>query len=93
MIPYGRQDISEADIKAVVDVLRSEFLTQGPAIVRFEDAIATRVGARSAVAMNSATSALHAAVAALGLDLGMSFGPVQSLSLPLPTARAIAARK
>ncbi len=68
MIPYGRQDINQADIDAVVEVLRSEFLTQGPAVPAFEQAIAARVGARHAVAVNSATSALH--IACLALELG-----------------------
>lgn len=68
MIPYGRQDISQADIDAVVAVLRSDFLTQGPAVPRFEQAVASRVRARHAVAVNSATSALH--LACLALDLG-----------------------
>ena len=70
MIPYGRQDISEADIAAVTDVLRSDFLTQGPAAPRFEAAVGARVGARHAVAVNSATSALHIACAALDLGPG-----------------------
>lgn len=70
MIPYGRQDISQADIDAVVGVLRSDFLTQGPTIPRFEQAVATHVGARHAVAVNSATSALHIACLALGLGPG-----------------------
>lgn len=68
MIPYGRQDITEADIEAVVAVLRSDFLTQGPAVPRFEKAVAVRVRAMHAVAANSATSALH--IACLALDLG-----------------------
>lgn len=68
MIPYGRQDISQADIDAVVAVLRSDWLTQGPMAPRFEQAIAAKVGARHAVAVNSATSALH--IACLALDLG-----------------------
>ena len=70
MIPYGRQDISEDDIAAVAEVLRSDFLTQGPAVPRFEAAVAERVGAGHGVAMNSATSALHVACAALGLGPG-----------------------
>jgi UDP-4-amino-4,6-dideoxy-N-acetyl-beta-L-altrosamine transaminase len=70
MIPYGRQDITEEDIAAVVDVLRSDYLTQGPMVPRFEQAVATRVGARHAVAVNSATSALHVACLALGLREG-----------------------
>jgi UDP-4-amino-4,6-dideoxy-N-acetyl-beta-L-altrosamine transaminase len=60
MIPYGRQDISETDIQAVVAVLRSDWLTQGPAVPAFEAAMARRCGARHAVASNSATSSLHA---------------------------------
>ena len=67
-IPYGRQSISEADIQAVVDVLRSDWLTQGPAIEQFEQAVATYCGARYAVAVNSATSALH--IACMAAELG-----------------------
>jgi len=70
MIPYGRHDISEDDEHAVLDTLRSDFLTQGPAVPRFEKAIAERVGAAHAVAVNSATSALHVACLALGLGPG-----------------------
>lgn len=70
MIPYGRQSISENDIEAVVKVLRSDFLTQGPAIPRFEKALAEKVGAAHAVAVNSATSALHIACLALGVGPG-----------------------
>jgi len=70
MIPYGRQDITEEDIDAVVDVLRSEFLTQGPAVPRFEEAVAQYVGCKHAVAANSATSALHLACMVLGLRSG-----------------------
>ena len=69
-IPYGRQDISDADIAAVVAVLKSDYLTQGPAVPRFEAAVAARVGAAHAVAVNSATSALHIACMALGLGPG-----------------------
>jgi UDP-4-amino-4,6-dideoxy-N-acetyl-beta-L-altrosamine transaminase len=68
MIPYGRQDIREADIEAVADVLRSDWLTQGPMVPFFEQAVADHCGARHAVAVNSATSALH--VACLALELG-----------------------
>ncbi|MBV7410715.1 UDP-4-amino-4,6-dideoxy-N-acetyl-beta-L-altrosamine transaminase [Maritimibacter sp. DP1N21-5] len=68
MIPYGRQLISENDINAVELVLRSDFLTQGPVVPRFERAVAARVRAEYAVAVNSATSALH--LACLALDLG-----------------------
>lgn len=70
MIPYGRQNIDENDIDAVVEVLRSDFLTQGPAIPTFEAAVAEKVGARYVSAVNSATSALHISVAALGLGPG-----------------------
>jgi len=68
MIPYGCQDINQADIEAVVAVLRSDFLTQGPAIPSFEKAVASYCGAQHAVAVNSATSALH--IACLALDVG-----------------------
>lgn len=68
MIPYGRQDITEEDVAAVVEVLQSDWLTQGPTIARFEQAIAHHVGAEFGVAVNSATSALH--IACLALDLG-----------------------
>jgi dTDP-4-amino-4,6-dideoxygalactose transaminase len=68
MIPYGRQDISRADIDAVVEVLRSDWLTQGPTAPKFEQTVADYVGAQHAVAVNSATSALH--IACLALDVG-----------------------
>jgi len=70
MIPYGRQDISTEDIEAVVAVLRSDFLTQGPVVPAFEAAVAGVAGASHAVAANSATSALHIACLALGLGPG-----------------------
>lgn len=70
MIPYGRQDITEDDIQAVTEVLRSDFLTQGPAVPRFEILVARYCGAKHAVAVNSATSALHLACLALGLGPG-----------------------
>ena len=70
MIPYSTQDINEVDIKAVVAVLRSEWLTQGPALERFEKAIAKKVGAKFAVAFNSGTAALHAAYFAAGIGNG-----------------------
>jgi UDP-4-amino-4,6-dideoxy-N-acetyl-beta-L-altrosamine transaminase len=69
-IPYGRQTVSDADIAAVEAVLRGPFLTQGPAVPAFEQAVASRVGAHHAVAVNSATSALHLACLALGLGQG-----------------------
>ncbi|MGV2835660.1 aminotransferase class I/II-fold pyridoxal phosphate-dependent enzyme, partial [Pseudomonas shirazensis] len=70
MIPYGRQDITQADVDAVVGVLQSDFLTQGPMVPRFEEQIARHVGASHALAVNSATSALHIACLALGLGPG-----------------------
>lgn len=70
MIPYGRQDINEDDIQAVVDVLRSDFLTQGPAVPAFEKSISDYCGVNYAVAVNSATSALHIACLALGVGKG-----------------------
>lgn len=70
MIPYGRQDISQADIDAVIAVLQSDYLTQGPMVPRFELKVAEHVGARYALAVNSATSALHVACLALGLGPG-----------------------
>jgi UDP-4-amino-4,6-dideoxy-N-acetyl-beta-L-altrosamine transaminase len=68
MIPYGRQNISQADIDSVVDVLKSDFLTQGPAVASFEQALAAKTGAKHAVAVANATAALH--IACLALDLG-----------------------
>jgi UDP-4-amino-4,6-dideoxy-N-acetyl-beta-L-altrosamine transaminase len=70
MIPYGRQSISEDDISAVVEVLRSDFITQGPVLPEFERAVASYCGARHGVAVNSATSALHIACLALGVGPG-----------------------
>ena len=69
-IPYGRQDINQADIDAVVQVLQSDFLTQGPMVPKFEEAVAVYCQAKHAVAANSATSALHMACLALGLGPG-----------------------
>lgn len=69
-IPYGRQDITQADIDAVVRVLRSDCLTQGPVVPAFEQAVSNACGAAHAVAVNSATSALHIACLALGLGPG-----------------------
>jgi UDP-4-amino-4,6-dideoxy-N-acetyl-beta-L-altrosamine transaminase len=70
LIPYGRQWISEADIEAVAEVLRSDFLTQGPVVPAFEEAVAERCGADFGIAANSATSALHLACMALGVGPG-----------------------
>lgn len=69
-IPYGRQSINESDIDEVVKVLESDFLTQGPKVPVFETNIAQYCGAQFGVAVNSATSALHIACLALGLDEG-----------------------
>lgn len=68
MIPYGKQDINQADIDSVLAVLRSDFLTQGPQVPLFEKTVAEYCGAQYAVAVNSATSALH--IACLALELG-----------------------
>ena len=70
MLPYGRQDINQADIDAVIEVLKSDFLTQGPQVPLFEKTVADYTGAEYAVAVNSATSALHIACLALGLGPG-----------------------
>ncbi|WFE72445.1 UDP-4-amino-4,6-dideoxy-N-acetyl-beta-L-altrosamine transaminase [Halomonas sp. M1] len=70
MIPYGRQDITQDDIDSVINVLTSDFLTQGPVVPLFEQSVAKHVGAKHALAVNSATSALHIACLALGLDKG-----------------------
>lgn len=70
MIPYGKQDISQQDIESVLDVLNSDFLTQGPQVPAFEKALVEHTGANHAFAVNSATSALHIACLALGLGQG-----------------------
>lgn len=70
MIPYGKQDINQQDINSVVDVLKSDFLTQGPQVPAFEQALIEHTGASYALAVNSATSALHIACLALGLGEG-----------------------
>ena len=70
LIPYGRQQVTEGDIAAVVEVLRSDWLTQGPVVPDFEAAVARTCGAAHGVAVNSATSALHVACLALGLGPG-----------------------
>lgn len=71
-IPYGRQDITQSDIDAVVSVLQSDYLTQGPVVPKFEQAVASYCGTTHALAVNSATSALHIACLALGLGPGDS---------------------
>ena len=70
MIPYGKQDINQADIDAVMDVLQSDFLTQGPKVPLFEKTVSDYCGSEFGVAVNSATSALHIACLALGLGKG-----------------------
>jgi UDP-4-amino-4,6-dideoxy-N-acetyl-beta-L-altrosamine transaminase len=70
MIPYGKQDINQQDIEAVLNVLKSDFLTQGPQVPAFEKAVTSFTGAKYALAMNSATSALHVACLALGVKEG-----------------------
>lgn len=76
MIPYGRQDIQQDDIDSVTEILKSEFLTQGPTVPFFEQAVAKRVNAKHSVAVNSATSALHISCMALGLKKGEIFWTV-----------------
>jgi UDP-4-amino-4,6-dideoxy-N-acetyl-beta-L-altrosamine transaminase len=70
VIPYGKQDIDQQDIDSVLEVLKSDFLTQGPKVPEFEKALTEHTGANYALAMNSATSALHVACLALGLGEG-----------------------
>ncbi|MGV8081455.1 MAG: UDP-4-amino-4,6-dideoxy-N-acetyl-beta-L-altrosamine transaminase [Syntrophales bacterium] len=70
MIPYGRQCLDESDIKAVIEVLRSDWLTTGPKVAEFESSFAHYAGVKHAVAVNSGTAALHAAMYALGIGLG-----------------------
>src|SRR5579872_2943401 len=69
-LPYGRQEIGDADVKAVVEALVSGWLTTGPRVSEFEQAFAARVGAREGVAVNSGTAALHCAMRALGVGPG-----------------------
>src|SRR3954469_397370 len=70
LLPYGRQSVDEGDIQAVVDVLRSDWLTTGPKVAEFEEAFAGRVGAKHAVSFSSGTAALHEAAFAAGLKAG-----------------------
>ena len=73
MIHYGRQSISDADIQVVTDVLKSDWLTQGPQVPLFESVVAEYCGVKFGIAVNSATSALHIACLALGLGEGDYF--------------------
>ena len=84
MIPYGRQSIDEEDIRAVVDVLRSDWLTTGPKVVEFERALAKYVGTKYAVAVSSGTAALHCVMYALGV------GPDDEVIVPAMTFAATA---
>src|SRR3954470_23243095 len=70
MIPYGRQSVDDDDIAAVIEVLKGDWLTQGPAVERFEEGLAAVTGARFAVAFANGTAALHGAAAAAGLGAG-----------------------
>jgi UDP-4-amino-4,6-dideoxy-N-acetyl-beta-L-altrosamine transaminase len=72
LIPYGKQDIIQSDIDAVIEVLKSDYLTQGPVVPKFENSVAFHTGAKYAVAVNSATSALHIACLALEVKPGDS---------------------
>src|ERR1700719_1129169 len=70
LLPYGHQSIDEADVQAVVDTLRSDWLTTGPRIAEFEEAFAARTGAKHAVSFSSGTAALHASAFTAGLKTG-----------------------
>jgi perosamine synthetase len=84
MLPYGRQSVDDDDIRAVVEVLRSEWLTTGPAVTAFEEAFAAQVGAKYAIAVSSGTAALHAAAFAVGI------GPEDRVIVPAMTFAASA---
>src|SRR6266540_4165173 len=84
MLPYGRQSIDAADEQAVLAALRSDFITTGPLVNRFEAAFAERVGARFAIAVSSGTAALHAATFAAGI------GPDMEVIVPAMTFAASA---
>ncbi|MCL5966104.1 MAG: UDP-4-amino-4,6-dideoxy-N-acetyl-beta-L-altrosamine transaminase [Deltaproteobacteria bacterium] len=84
MIPYGRQSIDEEDIRAVLEVLRSDWLTTGPKVTEFEELFARKVGASHAVAVSSGTAALHVAACALGI------GPGDEVIVPAMTFAATA---
>ena len=91
MIYYGKQNINQADIDSVINVLKSDFLTQGPAIERFEKRVAAYCGAKYAVAVTNATSALHIACKAAGLckDDVLWTTPVSYTHLTLPTTERV----
>ena len=67
-LPYGRQEITEADLKAIAEALTSGWLTTGPRVGEFEKAFAAHCGAKHAVAVNSGTAALHCAMRAIGVQ-------------------------
>ena len=69
-IPYGRQHITDEDIQCVIDALKSDYLTQGPKIKEFEEAFASYVGCKYAIAVNNATAGLHLAATVLDVNLG-----------------------
>ena len=69
-IPYGKQEINKEDIKAVVDVLKSDFLTQGPLVEEFESEFAKYVGSKYAISVSTGTAALHLSALALGVKKG-----------------------
>ena len=92
LLPYGRQSVDEADIQAVVDVLRSDWLTTGPKVGEFEEIFALRVGAAHAVSFTSGTAALHAAAFAAGLKPGDEAITTPSPLLPPQIVSCIKAR-
>ena len=79
MIPYGKQDISIEDINSVLETLKSEFITQGPKVEKFEKKIIDEVGCNYSVTANSATSCLHLACKALELKRMIGCGPAQTV--------------
>ena len=89
-IPYGRQHIIEADIAAVVETLQSDFLTQGPKVAEFEQAFASYVGAKYAVAVSNGTAALHLCALALGVNEEthvITWHPASSTAAAAPVKR------
>ncbi len=93
MIPYGKHDINKNDIDAVIKVLQSDFITQGPQVPLFEQVVSNYCGSQYGVAVNSATSALHIACLALSLGKGIIFGPVQIRLSPLLTVDYIVTQR
>ena len=78
-IPYGKQEINKEDIKAVVDVLNSDFLTQGPKVEEFESEFAKYVGSKYAISVSNGTAALHLSALALGVKKGKKLLPLLCL--------------